>query len=209
MLKGIEAIIFDLGGVILNLDYNLTIEAFKNLGRDNFEKLYTQSNQDKIFDLFEIGAITPEEFREYLRQFFTDEISDFEIDAAWNAMLLDLPVARIKLLNELKKEYPIYLFSNTNAIHYINFKNYLNDNFGNSNLLEDTFNQAYFSHLAKVRKPNAAAFEMVLNDHQLKPQSTLFIDDSLQHIEGAKKVGIRAQHLENSDILKLFNDASF
>lgn len=204
MSNKFEAIIFDLGGVILNLDYNLTIEAFKRLGRENFDQLYTQSHQDKIFDLYETGSISSTEFRNYMRQFFSELVSDEKIDAAWNAMLLDLPVERIYLLEELKKSYPIYLFSNTNDIHYHSFKNYLNQEFGNANLLEDTFNKAYFSHIVGVRKPNTNAFEKVLNEHQLNPEKTLFIDDSIQHIEGAKMLGIQTHHLIDSDIVTFF-----
>lgn len=203
-LQNINTIIFDLGGVILNLDYNRTINAFKVLGKENFEKLYTQSNQDKIFDLFETGKISSEEFRSYLKQFLDSSITDQTIDDAWNAMLLDLPKHRIELLQNLKDKYQIFLFSNTNEIHLKAFQKMIGNQHGDENLLENIFHQTYYSHLVGKRKPDAEAFLTVIQDHQLEPNKILFIDDSEQHIIGAKQLGIQTIHLVDKDILELF-----
>jgi putative hydrolase of the HAD superfamily len=205
MLTSIDAIIFDLGGVVLNLDYNKTIDQFKILGKENFEKLYTQSQQDKIFDQFETGKISAQEFRNYMKFFLDGQITDEQIDFAWNAMLLDLPAARIDLLLRLKKEYKIFLFSNTNEIHSHAFQKIIQQQYGDANLLEKVFQQTYYSHLVGQRKPDAASFMTVINDHGLTPQRTLFIDDSIQHIEGASRIGIRAKHLVDQDIIQLFS----
>jgi putative hydrolase of the HAD superfamily len=204
-LDDIDAIIFDLGGVILNLDYDLTVNAFKRLGQSNFDKLYTQANQDKIFDSFETGQISSNQFIKYMLQFLPKSISQNDVVKAWNLMLLDLPKERIHLLNELKKTKRIFLFSNTNEIHFEAFKNQMEMEFGNRNLLEDTFEQTYFSHLEKVRKPNKEAFTKVINEQGLENHRTLFIDDSIQHIEGARKLGIRAIHLIGFEIQDLFS----
>lgn len=199
-----NSIIFDLGGVVLNLDYNRTINAFKELGKENFDRLYTQSNQDKIFDLFETGSITAAEFRKYMKAFLDDSIPEGAINNAWNAMLLDLPPQRIELLLKLKERYKIFLFSNTNEIHLEAFRNIISDTYGNSHLLETIFHQTYYSHLLGLRKPNIEAFQKILDNHQLIPEQTLFIDDSIQHIEGAQKLGIHTHHLVNQDICELF-----
>lgn len=204
MLTSIDAIIFDLGGVVLNLDYNKTIDQFKLLGKENFEKLYTQSQQDKIFDQFETGKITAQEFRNYMKSFLSEQITDEQIDFAWNAMLLDLPSARIDLLLRLKKEYKIFLFSNTNEIHLDAFQKIIQHQYGDAHLLEKIFHQTYYSHLVGARKPNPEAFSKVIGDHNLISQRTLFIDDSIQHIEGASAMGITVRHLVNEDILDLF-----
>jgi FMN phosphatase YigB (HAD superfamily) len=204
MLTSIDAIIFDLGGVVLNLDYNKTIDQFKILGKENFEKLYTQSQQDKIFDQFETGKITAQEFRNYMKSFLSEQITDEQIDFAWNAMLLDLPSARIDLLLRLKKEYKIFLFSNTNEIHLDAFQKIIQHQYGDANLLEKVFHQTYYSHLVGARKPNPEAFNKVIGDHNLISQRTLFIDDSIQHIEGASAMGITVRHLVDEDILDLF-----
>jgi putative hydrolase of the HAD superfamily len=113
----IKNIIFDLGGVIIDIDYNLTSEAFKKLGAINFDKLYSQKNQDSIFDNYDIGKISSETFRNTLKFKLDLTISDEEFDKAWNAMLLDLPLARLELIKKLSNEYKVYLFSNTNEIH--------------------------------------------------------------------------------------------
>ncbi|UKN00086.1 HAD family phosphatase [Paracrocinitomix mangrovi] len=203
-----SAIIFDLGGVILNLDYNLTINAFKKLGGSNFEQLYSQAQQDKIFDQYETGKISSQQFIDYLRQFLPSNTSDQTIRDAWNIMLLDLPEQRIQLLKNLSKKHQIFLFSNTNDIHYKAFTSSLADQYGDPNLLDQLFIQTYFSHMVGERKPDAAAFNTVINDHQLNPSTTLFIDDSIQHIEGAKSIGIHAYHLQNEDIIDIFKNSN-
>jgi FMN phosphatase YigB (HAD superfamily) len=204
-LKNIDAVIFDLGGVILNLDYDLTVNAFKELGGSRFDELYTQANQDKIFDAYEVGGISSLEFIKYLKQFLPNSISDQDVIDAWNVMLLDLPNERIDFLNELRTQIPIYLFSNTNDLHYQSFKKGIHENFGNENLLEDIFEKTYFSHLCNERKPNHSAFELVLNDHSLSTKRTLFIDDSIQHIEGANSLGIKTYHLVAEQIQEIID----
>lgn len=199
-----NSIIFDLGGVVLNLDYNRTVNAFKTLGKENFERLYTQSKQDKIFDLFETGSISATEFRKYMKAFLDDTIPESVIDNAWNAMLLDLPEQRIELLLKLKERYKIFLFSNTNEIHLDAFRKIIFDAYGNSHLLETIFHQTYYSHILGLRKPTVEAFQKILDNHQLIPEQTLFIDDSIQHIEGAQKLGIQTHHLVSQDICELF-----
>ena len=200
-----DAIIFDLGGVILNLDYNKTIAGFENLGMKNFQEYYAQAQQDAVFDNYETGSITSDEFRAYFRETIDSNLSDSAIDNAWNEMLLDLPSHRIELLKNIKDQTRIYLFSNTNAIHLEAFKNIIQDAYGNANLLEETFLETYYSHIVGERKPNAAAFNKVLRDHQLQPEKVLFVDDSEQHIIGAKNIGINAYHLVNEDISQIFD----
>ena len=162
--------------------------------------MYSQANQDKIFDLYEVGKLTSNEFVDYLLQFLPKETKPKTVITAWNAMLLDLPKARLDFLSELKKKLPIYLFSNTNDLHYKCFKSNMNEVYGDDQLLENTFVHTYFSHLCQVRKPNPEAFELVMKKHGLKASRTLFIDDSIQHIEGARKIGIKAHHLVGEQI---------
>jgi FMN phosphatase YigB (HAD superfamily) len=206
MLNSIDAIIFDLGGVVLNLDYNRTIHQFQLLGQENFEKLYTQSQQDKIFDRFETGEISASEFRAYMKGFLGREVSDTAIDFAWNAMLLDLPRERIELIERLKKTHRIFLFSNTNEIHLEAFRKIILEEHGDADLLDNLFHQTYYSHLVGKRKPTEDAFRTILDEQGLIAEKTLFIDDSIQHVEGSRKIGIRGIHLEQLDILQLFSE---
>jgi putative hydrolase of the HAD superfamily len=204
-MNNVKAIIFDLGGVVLNLDYDLTINAFKKLGGSNFDNLYSQAQQDKIFDKYEVGDISTTDFISYLKSFLPEEVSNEQVIDAWNVMLLDLPLCRVELLRKLRNEYQIFLFSNTNEMHMECFRRTLKDVYGNEKLLEDLFIQTYYSHQEKKRKPNAEAFQQVLNDHGLTAEETLFIDDSIQHIEGAGKIGLQTVHLVDKDIVDIFN----
>ncbi len=203
MEKKASAILFDLGGVILNLDYNRTINAFKSLGEESFAELYSQAQQNAIFDRIETGEITEEYFRKYLISFLGDKVTNEMVDEAWNAMLLDLPQERIDFLHELKKNYKIYLFSNTNAIHLRAFQNIIKNQYGDAQLLERIFDKTYYSHLIHNRKPNATAFQYILDDLNLRADEVIFIDDSIQHVEGAKSVGINAYHLVDIDVMNL------
>jgi putative hydrolase of the HAD superfamily len=95
----LKNIIFDLGGVIINIDYNKAASAFKNLGIVDFDNFYSKAKQSTLFDEFEKGNISNEEFRNKLRSFLPEGISDAQIDACWNAMLLDIPQERFDFLN--------------------------------------------------------------------------------------------------------------
>lgn len=201
-----NAIIFDLGGVILNIDYHKTISAFKNIGVSNFDVLYTQAKQNNVFDDFEMGKISEFEFRDYIRKVSNKNLSNEQIDLAWNAMLLDLPISRVRLLNELSKAYPIYLYSNTNAIHLKAFRQIIKSSFDNELLLESLFLKTYYSHELGMRKPNQDGFLKIINAHDLGVASTLFIDDSEQHIKGATAVGLQTVWLKDKTIEELFEE---
>ena len=118
----INAIIFDLGGVLLDINYWLTIEAFNNLGCSDFESIYTQQKQSQLFDDFETGKVSSETFRKSLQKQMEFSISNVEFDNAWNKMLLQLPEQRIELLEKLNKKFSLFLLSNTNEIHIKAFK---------------------------------------------------------------------------------------
>jgi glucose-1-phosphatase len=202
----IKNIIFDLGGVVLNIDYQLTPEAFKKIGLNNFEKLYSQSTQTNLFNDFEKGLLSENKFREGIRILTGMIFCDIEFDKAWNAMLLDLPYERIELLKLANKNYRTFLLSNTNIIHYKDYTQSLKKQH-NIDTLGELFEKEYYSHEIHLRKPDLECFEYVLNDSNLISSETLFIDDSHQHIEGAKKAGIhtffmdRNKNLELTDIL--------
>lgn len=201
-----NAIIFDLGGVILNIDYHKTIEAFKSLGVTNFEALYTQAKQNNVFDDFETGKISEIEFRNYIRKISNTNLTDDQIDLAWNAMLLDLPMSRVELLNSLKEKYPIYLYSNTNSIHLKAFRQIIRSSYDNELLLESLFLKTYYSHEIGMRKPNQDGFLKIVANHNLEIGLTLFIDDSEQHIKGAKVVGLQTVWLKDKTIEELFEE---
>ena len=120
-LDEIDAIIFDLGGVIINIDYPRTILAFNALHSEDQEFPYSQNQQAELFDAFEKGEIPAWEFRDGLRKTLDLDCSDADLDAAWNAMLLDIPIERIRLIEALSKQKRLFLLSNTNSIHKLAF----------------------------------------------------------------------------------------
>ena len=203
-LNGIKNIIFDLGGVILDIDYNLTVKAFEGIGIPNFKEQYSKMSQSNLFDNIETGKISPEEFRNLIRKVAKKEFSDTQIDTAWNALILHLPQHRIELLKKLGTEYRIFLLSNTNKIHYDDYSVIIKRENGIEGL-EPLFEKTYLSHEMGLRKPDPEIFQAVLNENNLVPKETLFIDDSPQHITSAKTLGIVAYHLENEDIGDLFD----
>lgn len=202
----IHNIIFDLGGVLLNIDYQRTINAFKSLGMVDFDDFYNQAAQIKLFDHFDRGDISAEEFRDALRRISGLPLSDEQIDSAWNAMLLDFPDARIELLEGVQKNYRTFLLSNTNTIHYQVYMSYLKSRFGFADL-GALFEKQYLSYEMGMRKPDREAFELIVNENDLQASETLFIDDSYQHVSGAADAGLRAVHLdvEKMDVVDLFS----
>ncbi|MCJ8165898.1 HAD family phosphatase [Pontibacter sp. E15-1] len=202
-LAQIKNIIFDLGGVIINIDYNRSIAELQKLCKNNCNVAYSQREQAQLFDMFETGASSPGQFRDELRNAYGITAPDEEIDKAWNAMLLDIPQERIDLLMELGKRYRIFLLSNTNAIHLTRFNEIVAHSFTIPSL-DSLFEQSYYSHLIGKRKPDALVFEEIIAMNGLQKDETLFIDDSIQHIESASKVGLQTLHLQPSLTINQF-----
>jgi FMN phosphatase YigB (HAD superfamily) len=193
--KQIRHIILDFGGVIINLDYKKTEAAFGALGITDFAERYSQLQQTEIFDKLETGLATREEFIKELRSIIGDQATDDQIVNAWNAMLLDIPLRRLQILQQLQLHYDMFLLSNTNEIHEEAFNKILKTQCG-FNSMGVFFDKIYYSHRVGMRKPNKEIFQLILDQNSLDPAKTLFVDDSPQHIEGAKALGIQTIFLE-------------
>jgi len=199
----IKNIIFDLGGVILNINYQLTIQAFHRLGATHFAMDFTKNPEHAFFYDYETGKITSEQFRDNLRKCLCLDVSDNVLDDAWNAMLLDLPKERLAFLQDIKKQYRTFLFSNTNAIH-IDAIFDLCRREHQVNSFNDLFERAYYSHTLGLRKPDQAGFLKILHENKLEPHQTVFVDDLYSNIVGAQKAGLQGVHLvEPMTILQL------
>lgn len=195
MKNGIENIIFDLGGVLYKLNYDATSQEFKKLGAVNFDSLYSQHQQSDLFDKFETGKITPQQFCDQLKiELDIAYRSNEEIINAWNAMLLEFPKEHVELLISLKNKYQIFLFSNTNAIHMDYFSTQFKDAYGYD--IKDLFDEAYFSCECGFKKPAPESFQNILSKHNLIAENTFFIDDTRRHIDGANQTGLHTKFLE-------------
>ncbi|MFC1733599.1 HAD family hydrolase [candidate division KSB1 bacterium] len=198
----IKNIIFDFGGVIINIDHKRTEDAFKNLGIIDFESMYSKVAQTQLFDLLETGRISQGIFVQEIQKLLP--VSEEKIINAWNSIIMDLPEHRIRLLEETRKHYHTFLLSNSNKIHYDLYVADLKSNFGYEDFT-GLFEKVYFSFQVGMRKPDAEIFELVIDENQLDPKETLFIDDSFQHIDGAKKCGLQTYFLkQEEDITDLF-----
>ena len=203
-MNNIRAIIFDLGAVLLNINYHKTIEEFEKLGIKNSSSFYSKKEQTNLFNLLETGKISEEDFITEVNK-KCKYGSDNKIVSAWNAMLLDLPKHRVSLLKDLNKKYDIYLLSNTNSIHISEFKNIMG--YEKYEVFYKLFKKVYYSHEIGFRKPNKEAFQLILDENNLNADEVLFIDDSPQHIEGAKNLGIKTYHLKDGEeVTTLFPD---
>lgn len=196
----IKNIIFDWGGVITNIDPVKSAEAFEELGFTDFRKHYGIAEQIEFYRLFEEGKLSPSEFRNKLREYIPQHVSDEEIDNAWSAMLLDTPPARWELLGRLKNNYRTFLLSNTSKIHVDRYFDYLFLQYETRGY-RHLFEKVYFSFELGIRKPDLRIFEFVLKENSLIPDETLFIDDVLKNIEAAKNVGLLTYHLKSPENL--------
>jgi putative hydrolase of the HAD superfamily len=194
-MEAINTILLDLGGVLIDVDYHASARAFKELGYADFDTLYSKAKQDHVFDDFETGRLSPADFRTRIAELLGAPITPEQVDVCWNAMLGSLPQERIRLVQRLKERYQVLLLSNTNAIHVPAFEAIIARENGIADF-KGLFHGAYYSCEIGLRKPDAGAFHHVLAKHGATPASTLFIDDSIQHVVGAKAAGLSAEHLE-------------
>ncbi|OJV50482.1 MAG: hypothetical protein BGO31_14050 [Bacteroidetes bacterium 43-16] len=195
MIQNIKHIILDLGGVLLNIDYQRTEAAFVELGMSDFAAHYTQAEQSGLFSDFETGKIGEAQFLAALNAYLPQPVQEQALFNAWNAMLLDFPLRRLQILQQLQLHYDIVLLSNTNSIHERTFNQRLREVCG-FNSLAVFVDKVFYSHHIGMRKPDVATFEYVLEQTGFNPAHTLFVDDSQQHIAGAQSAGIQTIWLE-------------
>jgi putative hydrolase of the HAD superfamily len=192
----IKNIIFDLGGVFIDIHYHLTRQAFHDLGVPDFDALFQQTFSSPLFALLETGDLVPHDFFQAFREETGLKSTNQEIEAAWNAMLGNFRMDAVGILPELKQRYQIFLLSNTNAIHHEAFTSCY-QSLTNGKSFDDHFHQAHYSHLLGLRKPHTQVYLHLADFHRLDPSETLFVDDTLKNIEGAQQAGMQTLWLEN------------
>jgi glucose-1-phosphatase len=192
----LKNVIFDLGQVILDLDFDATKKAFEAIGFANHADMFGKYSGNEAFHKFECGQINEAEFYETVKNVGNiHHIPNEAIANAWNAMLLHVPAARLQLLTRLRGQYQILLYSNTNIIHYNFFQQRFQNDYPAQHL-NDYFDKAYYSHQFGKRKPNVESFQALLNDAQIQAHETLFVDDGDANIEGAKQAGLHTLLVE-------------
>ena len=199
MLEGIKSVIFDLGGVIYGVDYHKTINAFKALGVDRFEEVYAKAGQSDLFNDLEEGKISRAVFVERIKTLSGQDIISSQIFIAWNSMLLGFMPDALTCLKRLSGSYRLFLLSNTNEIHIQEIESRVG-----AEVFSDfcaLFEKVYLSHELGLRKPHPEVFTHIIEEQELAASETLFIDDSIQHVEGAIKAGLRAYHLTDDQTI--------
>ncbi len=201
----VKNIIFDFGGVVIDIDEQLTINEFAKLGVEDIS-MVNNPEFIEIVSKFEKGIFTPDIFRNKLRDYLDLSATDQEIDDAWNALLFDIPKERLEVIEKVKKNYNIFLLSNSNEIHYDLYLRDLQLRFGYNEFAE-LFHQAYFSFDLHLSKPNSEIYEFVMYQEGLNPEETLFIDDKPENIEAAKKLGFQTYQLIKPERIRdIFTD---
>jgi glucose-1-phosphatase len=193
-MAALKNIIFDLGGVLLNIDFNKPKRAFEKLGIKNFDSFYTKETANPVFEALETGHISNDGFYAELQKHCNPGTSFLQIQEAWNEILLDFRKESITFLAGLSKKYSLYLLSNTNQIHHAEFSAKFTKEF-EGKVFDTLFIKAYYSQIMKKRKPYTETYVYVLNDAGIAAAETLFIDDAPSNIEGAKKAGLQTRLL--------------
>lgn len=184
----IKNLLFDLGGVIIDIDRNRCVEALEKLGVADADSLLGKYVQSGIFADLESGNISAAEFRDALRRHAGNTaLTDSDIDTAFQKFLIGLPERRLEELRELRKKFGVYLLSNTNPIMWNDSIARLFRSEGKER--EDYFDGMVASFEARVMKPDAAIFRYTVDKLGIRPEETLFIDDSQANLDAASALG--------------------
>ena len=201
-MDGIKNIIFDLGGVIIDIEPQKTYESFNK----HFEEVPQMSIYlHDLFHQLEIGKIDAVTFIREAKKEWNLDLPDEIIYEGLNAMLGDIPLGRIKAIKDVNLRYDTYLLSNTNAIHFDSVSQILEDTIQHT--FEGLFKKTYYSHLIGLRKPDPKIYELVLEENNLIPEETVFLDDLGENLKSASTLGIKTiQVTKEKDLVKILSE---
>ncbi|MCK5837871.1 MAG: HAD family phosphatase, partial [Desulfobacula sp.] len=188
--QNFKNILFDLGGVILDINIQATLRRFYELGFPADLMQYPHAMTTDLFYKYETGKTDTEQFRNDIRRSTGIEFSNEVFDEAWNAMLVRIPEERIKLLKVLSKRYNLYMLSNTSELHVRVFEKMCLDTAGEA--MQQVFKKIYYSHEIGWHKPDPEAWKHVMNDAGIKADETLFLDDNIHNIKASQELGFQA-----------------
>jgi glucose-1-phosphatase len=202
-MDGIKNIIFDFGNVLLDLNLPNIEKGMRALFGEHYEAAGQQLRKNNIFQLYETGGISSEEFVDAIRLSAPPYPEAQQVIDVWNSIFIGMPKERFDMLLELRKRYKVFMLSNINELHANWIDDYMERAHGISGFQHIYFDGVYYSHLIRLRKPDIDAYEYVLNDAEIKPEDSVFVDDLPENIAAAEKAGIRGLwHAPGSDILQ-------
>lgn len=199
----IKNLLFDLGGVIMDIDKSNCVASYRRLGLRDAESFFGEFSQKGPFMALEEGAITPDGFHATLRPSLPEGVTDAEIDAAFCDFLTGIPERRLRALEKWRGRLGVYLLSNTNEIMW---DSRIAEEFRKlGREREDYFDGMVTSFEARSLKPDAEIFRYATRKLEIVPEETLFLDDSTRNLEAAAELGFRTAHVapgtEFDDIL--------
>jgi len=202
----VKNLIFDFGGVLINLDLPQCIQNIKDLGIPDVEQYLSNFGQKEFFLDYEKGRIDTQTFRDEIRKLAEKPVEDAQIDAAWCSFLCDIPNEKLELLTKLRQKYNLYLLSNTNPLH---IEVSAAGEFAKvGKTIHDFFDKCYLSYEMKMVKPDIEIFKTMIDDAKMQPEECLFLDDGQKNIEVASSLGIQTYLVsprENLDFLLNIN----
>lgn len=194
--EGLKAIMFDLGGVIIELHYQKTVTPFAHLAGITEQGIGDLFVTSDVLQRFEVGEISENVFHQQVCEILGINMERELFDATWNALLGDISRERIKAIQQL--DYRTLILSNTNSVHERAFNEILHQSHGIESLHE-VVEKVYFSHEVGLRKPDDNIYQYVLEDQQLEPDEILFIDDRADNIQAARQLGFQVFQNERID----------
>lgn len=196
----ISTLIFDFGGVLIDLDRDASVEAFRKLGLDTADKLLSNYVQSGIFRQLENGSLSASDFRDEVRKLTSPTVTDKQINEALYAFLLYIPVEKLELLLTLRHKFRVIMLSNTNPIH---FPWCVEHKFGyNGRQITDFFDKCYLSYEMKCSKPDTEIFYKLLEAEGVAPETCLFFDDGEQNIKTAQALRFKTVLVQPNEDLR-------
>ena len=188
----IKNLIFDFGGILLDLDFKATDDGFKDIFKIQFENRLYPAPYSSILDQYEMGLFSEGSYMHRLQRTVTHVVTERQILDAWNAMLITLPIERLNFVLALREQYKVYLLSNTNHTHIQYLHQVMLPKIGVKEFETKYFDKVYYSHQVKMRKPNHDIYQYVIKDAGIDPAESIFIDDNRDNITAAREVGLHA-----------------
>lgn len=205
-LENIDFLIFDLGNVIIDIDYSFSINELKKMLPESKKFLSDKFYLSTFLKEYEKGLISSAQFRNEVRNLYQEDWTDLQVDHVWNSLLRNIPFERIELLKKLRSDFGTAILSNTNEIHITKFDEILQDQSGEKSIY-DLCGRIFLSHQMGLAKPDEAIYKAVLNEIKIDPERVLFFDDLNANLDGAKRVGIQTYHITHpKSLIQFFED---
>ena len=202
-LEGVDFLIFDLGNVIIDIDYEFSMNELRKLLPEDKHPLVAQFFPSKFHNDYEKGLIGSPEFRDAVRHLYQENWTDAQIDWVWNSLLREIPQERLDLVARLKEKFGTGILSNTNEIHILKMDEILQEKAGIASM-HAFCDHVFLSHEMGLAKPDEAIYEAVIEKIGLPASKVLFFDDLPANLEGAKRVGLQTFHIDHPKALVRF-----